>query len=71
MPIRRKRSFPRPPYFQAGQGRSHDVSPDGQGFVLIKEFFGAAPDRPASRPEGGIVVDLGWSEGLKSRLSRD
>jgi len=57
-------------YFAAGQGRSYDVSPDGQRFVFIKHAPGAAPDQPASPTRGSIVVDLGWMDRLKARLPK-
>jgi hypothetical protein len=63
--------FSTKPYFPAFQGRSHDVTPDGQRFLFIKDAPGAAQEQPASARRGSIVVDLGWIEGLKARVPKN
>jgi len=52
-------------YFAAGQGRSYDVSPDGQGFLMIKQMQGT--DEDVNRTLS-IVVVQNWFEELKSKV---
>jgi serine/threonine-protein kinase len=49
-------------YFSAGQGRSYDVSSDGQRFLMIKEM--QASDEAVNRTSSIIVVQ-NWTEELK------
>jgi hypothetical protein len=51
------------PYFAALNGRTYDVSPDGQRFLMVKDRTGApfAPRR--------IVVVEGFFEELKRRAA--
>ena len=44
-------------YFQFG-GRRHDISPDGERFLMIKPSSGA-------EDSGEIIVVLDWSEDLR------
>ena len=46
-------------------GRTYDVSPDGQRFLMIKET--ASGDQPSTLPS--IIVVLNWVEELKARVS--
>jgi protein kinase-like protein/WD40 repeat protein len=52
------------PLFANASGRTYDVSPDGQRFLMIKE--GAKPDG-TSAPTSLMVV-LNWFEELKARV---
>ncbi len=52
-------------YFSAGQGRSYDVSPDGQRFLMIKQM--QATDEAVNRTLS-IVVVQNWIEELKSKV---
>lgn len=47
-------------YFNSGLGRTYDVSPDGQRFLMIKA---AGTEQAPS-----IVVVLNWLEELKAKL---
>jgi len=47
-------------YFSAGVGRSYDVSPGGQRFLMIKAA--------GSEQAPSIVVVLNWLEELKAKL---
>ena len=47
-------------YFNGGSGRSYDVSPDGQRFLMIKAA--------GSEQAPSMVVVLNWLEELKARL---
>ena len=47
-------------YYAAANGRSYDVSPDGQQFLMIKA---AGTEQAPS-----IVVVLNWLEELKAKL---
>jgi serine/threonine-protein kinase len=47
-------------YFTGVQGRTYDVSPDGRGFLMIKE---AGADQGDARPQ--IIVVQNWTEELK------
>ena len=51
--------------FTASNGRTYDVSSDGQRFVLIKDNAGAGGTSAA--PSAGMVVVLNWLEELKAR----
>jgi hypothetical protein len=53
-------------YFSASQGRSYDVSPDGQRFLMIKQM--QAPDE-AVNTSLSIVVVQNWFEELKSKVT--
>jgi hypothetical protein len=53
-------------YFSAGQGRSYDVSPDGQRFLMIKQM--QVPDDEAVNTPLSIVVVQNWFEELKSKV---
>ena len=53
-------------YVSAVQGRSYDVSPDGQRFLVIKETPAAGPASTVT--PASIVVVLNWFEELKARL---
>ncbi len=46
------------PYFGAGGGRSYDVSPDGERFLMIKDVGGSA-----ATPQ--IIIVENWLEELK------
>jgi hypothetical protein len=46
-------------------GRTFDVSPDGQRFLMVKEH--ATESTPAP-PSTAIVVVLNWAEELKQRV---
>ena len=46
-------------------GRTYDVSPDAQKFLMIKESGGGDPTTPTP---SSIVVVLNWSEELKQRV---
>ena len=52
------------PYFTALGGRSFDVSPDGQRFVMIRE----TPEQ-GQRSDESIAVVLNWKEELKRRVA--
>lgn len=47
-------------YFSGGSGRSYDVSPDGQRFLMVKA---AGTEQAPS-----MVVVLNWLEELKAKL---
>jgi serine/threonine-protein kinase len=47
-------------------GRSYDVSPDGQRFLMIKDPAGT--DQPSASTSANLVVVLNWSAELKQRL---
>ena len=47
-----------------GAGRTYDVSPDGQRFLVIKD--GASGDQTST--PSSIVVVVNWSEELKQRV---
>jgi serine/threonine-protein kinase len=51
--------------FTASNGRTYDVSPDGQRFLLIKDGVGAGGAPTAST--ASMVVVLNWLEELKAR----
>jgi hypothetical protein len=53
-------------YFSAINARSYDVSPDGQGFLFIKDM--PAPAESATSTPASIVVVLNWFKELKARL---
>ena len=50
-------------YFSAVQGRSYDISPDGQRFLFIKDVPAANQATDYAPPN--IVVVLNWFEELK------
>jgi hypothetical protein len=50
------------PYFAALNGRTYDVSPDGQRFLMIKEGDSTGEDSPQ------IIVVENWFEELKARV---
>jgi serine/threonine-protein kinase len=52
-------------YLVPNNGRTYDVSPDGQRFVMIK---GPAIDERSKAPSASIVVVLNWLEELKQRV---
>ena len=47
-------------YFNGGPGRSYDVSPDGQRFLMIKAS--------GTEQAPSMVVVLNWLEELKAKL---
>ncbi|HEY6415965.1 MAG TPA: hypothetical protein VIX41_06995 [Acidimicrobiales bacterium] len=51
----------------AAPGRTYDVSPDGQRFLMVKE--GAGADQAAAPPS--IVVVQNWHEELKRLVPRN
>ena len=51
-------------YFAAGNGRTYDVSRDGQKFLMIKDNAGGDPTSPPT----SMVVVLNWTEELKARV---
>ena len=51
-------------YFAAGNGRTYDVSRDGQKFLMIKDNAGGDPTSPPT----SIVVVLNWLQELRQRL---
>ncbi len=51
--------------FTGSNGRTYDVSPDGQRFLLIKDSVGS--DQASTAPAAGMVVVLNWLEELKAR----
>jgi serine/threonine-protein kinase len=53
-------------YLVPNNGRTYDVSPDGQRFVMIKDT--AADDRERGGAPPNIVVVLNWFEELKQRV---
>ena len=53
------------PYFTASLGRTYDVSPDGQKFIMIKESASSA------NAESSIVLVLNWTQELKRLLPVD
>jgi hypothetical protein len=46
-------------------GRTYDVSPDGQRFLVIKD--NAVSDPASTAPVPSMVVVLNWLEELKAR----
>jgi hypothetical protein len=52
--------------FTGNNGRTYDVSPDGQRFLLIKDSVGANQASTATSPS--MVVVLNWLEELKQRV---
>jgi hypothetical protein len=53
------------PYWVRRGGRSYDVSPDGQKFLMIKE---APPSDGRADGPAHMVVVLNWLEELKARV---
>ncbi len=54
------------PYLEAG-GRTYDVSPDGQRFLMIKNV--RAANQPATPPPAAtMIVVLNWLEEVQARL---
>ena len=53
-------------YFVGNAGRTYDVSPDGQRFLMIKD--NASSDQASTAPPASMVVVLNWFEELKARL---
>lgn len=54
------------PYRADGQGRTYDVSLDGQQFLAIKPVVSADPEESSNQ----IVIILNWTEELNRLLSR-
>jgi hypothetical protein len=54
-------------YFVGGGGRSYDVSPDSQRFLIIKE----APATSDTSPPPQLVIVQNWSEELKRLVPRN
>ena len=52
------------PYFTAPEGRTYDVSPDGQQFLVIK----GAGDDPTNSAQPKITVVLNWFQELEERV---
>jgi eukaryotic-like serine/threonine-protein kinase len=52
-------------YLTPNNGRTYDVSADGQRFLMIK---GSDNDRASGTPPANIVVVLNWLEELKQRV---
>ncbi len=53
------------PYFTIARGRTYDVSPDGQRFLVLTP---AAGDGEGDAPQPEIHVVLNWFEELKARV---
>jgi hypothetical protein len=53
-------------YFLIGPGRSWDVDPNGQQFLMIREAPTDAPDGEQAAARIDVVVN--WFEELKSRV---
>ena len=51
----------------AGEGRSFDISPDGQRFLVIKN--NTASDQSSTVTPVSMVVVLNWLDELKQRVS--
>jgi hypothetical protein len=51
------------PYWNGAEGRSYEVSPDGQRFIAIKQAGGT---EEASGPQ--MTVVLNWLEELQERM---
>jgi serine/threonine-protein kinase len=56
------------PYYTGFVGRTYDVSPDGQRFLMIKD---AAATAQAGSPPPQIIVTLNWFDELKRRVPVD
>ena len=53
-------------YFRESRGRSYDITPDGERFIMVK--YGRAM---SDSEHGEIITVLNWTEELKRLLPRE